>query len=243
MRNLRCHLLTLDTLECFSKKRPTCKYCLYIYIILHLLTRLVFLINISPSMSRVYPQTSSTSFYDSTSKPYSFTIWMKSLVFNTRGCTVYNSTGEIVYRVDNYDDHCCKEVCLMDIHGKVLVSLLQKKLRLFGCWDGYKWDGCSSEKQLWFRVRKHGSVRVCLCDDVARSSGSRYKIVRMDGKLGFKIVDEDQEGEVVAEIKQKQTNTGINFGNDVFTLTVQPHVDQSLIMAIVMVHGLINNQI
>ncbi|KAI7737208.1 hypothetical protein M8C21_012308 [Ambrosia artemisiifolia] len=128
---------------------------------------------------------------------------MKSLVFNTRGCT---------------------------------------KLRLFGCWDGYKWDAFSSKKQLWFRVRKHRSICVSLCDDIARSRCT-YKIVRIDDKLGFKIVDEEQDGALVAEIKRKKTTTGINFGNDVFTLTVQPHVDQSLIMAFVMVYGLIKNQI
>lgn len=86
----------------------------------------------SLSMSRVYPKTpshSSPSYI--TSKPESFTIWMKSLVFNTRGCTVYNSKGEIVYRVDNYDNKCGQEVYLMDIRGKVLFSLLQKVLYIF----------------------------------------------------------------------------------------------------------------
>ncbi|KAL8268122.1 hypothetical protein R6Q59_001920 [Mikania micrantha] len=192
-------------------------------------------------MSRVYPQTPLPSPPVLTSKHESFTIWMKSLVFNTHGCTVYNSKGEIVYRVDNYDNNHDQEVYLMDIRGKVLFSLLKKKLRLFGSWDGYKWDACSSEKQLWFHVREHRSISVSLCDHKAR--GCTYKIVRMDSKLGFNIVDEDQEDAVVAEIKQKQTTTGINFGNDVFTLTIKPHVDQSLIMAIVMVYGLINNQI
>ncbi|KAJ0805790.1 putative tubby-like protein [Helianthus annuus] len=194
----------------------------------------------SSNMSRVFPQTPCPSHPSShsVSKPESFTIWMKSLVFNTRGCTVYNSKGEIIYRVDNYDNKSGQEVYLMDIRGKVLFSLLQKKLRLFGCWDGYKWDASSSKKQLWFRVRKHRSICVSLCDDMCT-----YKIVRNDGKLGFKIVDADQEGALVAEIKQKQTTTGINFGNDVFTLTLQPHVDQSLIMAIVMAYGLITNQI
>ncbi|XP_076921419.1 protein LURP-one-related 11-like [Bidens hawaiensis] len=190
-------------------------------------------------MSRVYPKISSHSSPCSyiTLKPESFTIWMKSLVFNTRGCTVYNSKGEIIYRVDNYDNKSGEEVYLMDIRGKVLFSLLQKKFSLFGCWDGYKWDDASSEKQLWFRVRKNRSICVSLCD------GCAYHIVRMDGKFGFKIVDEDEEGALIAEIKQKQTATGINFGDDVFTLTVQPHMDHSLIMAIVMVYGLINNQI
>ncbi|GJX33816.1 LURP-one-related 11-like protein [Tanacetum coccineum] len=165
---------------------------------------------------------------------------MKSLVFNTHGCTVYNSKGEIVYRVDNYDNKCCEEVYLMDIRGKVLFSLHQKKLRLFGSWNGYKWDDCSLEKQLCFRARKHRSVCVTSYDHNERCV---YKIVKIDGKSGFKIVNEHREDEMVAEIKQKQTTTGVNLGNDVFTLTIQPHIDHSLIMAIVMVHGLINKQI
>ncbi|KAJ9555244.1 hypothetical protein OSB04_009858 [Centaurea solstitialis] len=195
-------------------------------------------------MARVFPQTSSSSSpspYISL-KPESFTIWMKSLVFNTHGCTVYNSKGDIVYRVDNYDNKCGQEVYLMDIRGKVLYSIQQKtKFRIFGCCDGYKWDDCNSEKQLCFRVRKHRSVCVNSCDHKAR--GCAYKIVKMDGKSEFKIVDEDQDGALIAEIKQKQTTTGINLGNDVFTLTVQPNIDHSLIMAIIMVYGLINNQI
>ncbi|CAH1451432.1 unnamed protein product [Lactuca virosa] len=144
-------------------------------------------------MSRVYPQRpspSSPSPYMS-SKLESFTIWMKSLVFNTHGCTVYNSKGEIIYRVDNYDNKCGQEVYLMDIRGNVLYSLRQKKLRLFGCWDGYKWDDCSSNKQLWFHATKHRSICVNSCEHKGR--GCTYKIVRMNGKLGFKIVDEDQE--------------------------------------------------
>lgn len=116
-----------------------------------------------------------------------------------------------------------------------------QKLRLFGCWDGYKWDDCSSNKQLWFHATKHRSICVNSCDHKGR--GCTYKIVRMNGKQGFKIVDEDQEGALVAELKQKQTTTGINLGDDVFTLIVQPHVDHSFIMAIVMVYGLINNHI
>ncbi|KAI3792459.1 hypothetical protein L2E82_06339 [Cichorium intybus] len=191
-------------------------------------------------MSRVYPQTlspSSPSSYTS-SELESFTIWMKSLVFNTHGCTVYSSKGEIIYRVDNYDNKCGQEVYLMDIRGKILYSVRQKKLRLYACWDGYKWDDCSSSKQLWFQT-KHRSICVNSCDQKAR--GCAYRIVRTNRKSGFKIVDEDQEGALVAEIKQKETTTGINFGEDVFTLIVQPHIDHSLIMAIVMVYGLIDS--
>ncbi|XP_062193542.1 protein LURP-one-related 4-like [Phragmites australis] len=32
-----------------------------------------------------------------------YTLWMKSLVFNGNGCTVYGADGSVAFRVDNYD--------------------------------------------------------------------------------------------------------------------------------------------
>ncbi|XP_076930686.1 protein LURP-one-related 11-like [Bidens hawaiensis] len=189
-------------------------------------------------MAKVYPQTPSSSNSSSpyvSSKQECFTIWMKSLVYNSHGCTTYNSNGEIVFRVDNYDKKCSSQVYLMDIRGNVLFRIQQKKLRIFGCWDGYKWD--FSKKQRWFRVtRKRQTIHVDL-----GFSQSGYKIV--GGKLGFKIVNLDQDGSLVAEIKRKQTASGVDLGKDVFVLTVEPNIDQSLIMAIIMVHGLIHGQL
>uniref|UniRef100_A0A0D3FIC9 Uncharacterized protein n=1 Tax=Oryza barthii TaxID=65489 RepID=A0A0D3FIC9_9ORYZ len=49
-----------------------------------------------------------------------FTIWMKSLVLNGSGCTVYDSGGRIVYRVDNYGSRRAADVCLMDLAGNVV---------------------------------------------------------------------------------------------------------------------------
>ncbi|KAL8196234.1 hypothetical protein R6Q57_025234 [Mikania cordata] len=192
-------------------------------------------------MAKVYPQTPSSS--SSSPSPYlsskqeCYTIWMKSLVYNSHGCTAYNSNGDIVYRVDNYDKKCSSKVYLMDIRGDVLFAIHRKRLRFFGCWDGYKWD--FSKKQRWFRVtKKHQTIHV----DLGFNQGD-YKIVKSDGKLGFKIVDLDQDGALVADFKRKQTASGIDLGNDVFTLTVEPNIDQSLIMAIIMVHGLIHRQL
>jgi len=52
-----------------------------------------------------------------------FTVWMKSLVLNGHGCTVYDSDGGIVYRVDNYGSaRCGGGVCLMDLHGTVVLN-------------------------------------------------------------------------------------------------------------------------
>jgi hypothetical protein len=77
------------------------------------------------SMAKVYPQVPSFSPH-MTSKRESFTVWMKSLVYQTNGCTVYNTNGDIVYRVDNYDKKGSNEVHLMDLRGKVLFTIRRK---------------------------------------------------------------------------------------------------------------------
>ena len=78
-------------------------------------------------MAKVHalPQVDSSSSYIS-SNPETFTIWMKSLVMQTNGCTVYNGNGDVVYRVDNYDKKGSNEVYLMDLRGNVLFTILTR---------------------------------------------------------------------------------------------------------------------
>lgn len=76
-------------------------------------------------MARIYPHILTGSPY-MTSKGETFTIWMKSLLYHAYGCTVFNSKGEIVYRVDNYDNKCSNEVHLMDLRGEILFTIRQK---------------------------------------------------------------------------------------------------------------------
>lgn len=51
---------------------------------------------------------------------------MKSLVLSGNGCTVYDSTGRLAYRVDNYDCKCSDEVYLMDHGGRTLCKILRR---------------------------------------------------------------------------------------------------------------------
>ncbi|XP_075079997.1 protein LURP-one-related 11-like [Nicotiana tabacum] len=103
-----------------------------------------------------------------TSTRETFTIRMKSLVFHGNGCTVFNSKGEIVFRVDNYEETNNNEVFLMDLYGQVLLSIKKEKLRLYGHWNGYS-SGGFKEKP-WFQVRRN-----CKCfsipGDVLYSAG------------------------------------------------------------------------
>lgn len=68
-------------------------------------------------MAKIFPQ-ESTSSECINSERETYTLWMKSLVLHSNGCTVYDSNGDIVYRVDNYDRKGTREVNLMDLRGK-----------------------------------------------------------------------------------------------------------------------------
>ncbi|XP_024031773.1 protein LURP-one-related 4 [Morus notabilis] len=195
-------------------------------------------------MAKVHPhQALSLSPY-LTRERETFTIWMKSLVYHTNGCTVYNSNGQIVFRVDNYEKKCSNEVHLMDLQGKVLYTIRKKKLQAFGgSWDGYKRGGSNMNKEKpWFQVKRH--CKMLIMGDMACQitvGCDKYRIVRLAGKGGFRIVN-NLDGKIIAEAKQKLSTSGVVLGDDVFSLEVEPHKDHSLIMALVMVYGLIRRK-
>ncbi|CAN6306674.1 unnamed protein product [Urochloa humidicola] len=175
-------------------------------------------------------------------QPEVFTIWMKSLVLNGSGCTVYDSGGSIVYRVDNYGARRAADVCLMDLAGNVVLQILKKKLGFGRRWEGYRWSEQEQERRRrpWFKVVRAWAWRGpsrCTCelsgDDTAAATVRRYRME--DGR----IVD-GATGLAVAEVKRKTTAAGVALGADVLTLAMEPGVDRSVIMGLVLVHGLIN---
>ncbi|KAK3227188.1 hypothetical protein Dsin_007050 [Dipteronia sinensis] len=60
-------------------------------------------------------------------------------------------------------------------------------------------------------------------------------------KTAFRIVDIN--GDAIAEVNRKHTSSGILLGEDVLSLRVEPRVDHSFIVALVIVYGLINGKI
>ncbi|XP_007040185.2 PREDICTED: protein LURP-one-related 4 [Theobroma cacao] len=195
-------------------------------------------------MAKVHPQASvSDPCSMGSAGRETFTIWMKSLVCHTNGCTVFDSEGEIVYRVENYDSKGSSEVHLMDLRGKVLFTILKKKLQLFGCWNGHRgnFTGTKKEKPC-FQVKKYWRIpRRDLAYQVTMGL-NKYWIVSLGrNKQGFKIVN--IAGDIVAEVKQKQLSSGVVLGDDVLTLEVEPYIDHSLIVALVTVYGLINRRL
>ncbi|TVU37283.1 hypothetical protein EJB05_10589 [Eragrostis curvula] len=184
-----------------------------------------------------------------------FTVWMKSLVLNGHGCAVYDSNGRLVYRVDNYGTRCSGSVCLMDVDGNIILKVLKKKLA-FGRWEGYRWRGEEQEPRPWFTVarqcspfqrrrrsRRPSSSASCECQSDDTGSVMLYTIITdecLTGKKGCRIIDE-ATGLVVAEVKRKVTANGVALGDDVLALGVEPDADESLVMGLVLVYGLMNH--
>ncbi|CDY24069.1 BnaA06g00670D [Brassica napus] len=150
-----------------------------------------------------------------TTEQESFTIWMRSL--------------------------SCGEVYLMDLYGEVLFEFQQK----FGLFKSC--EGCNSNGTR-FRLRKNFKIS-------SRGSSSSYKVVmessKDDQQSCYKILNhgsvftiEDGSGRFMAEVKKKRSNVnGLDFGEDVLTMVVEPQVDHSFIMGIVIAYGLLKSKL
>ncbi|WVZ67544.1 hypothetical protein U9M48_016602 [Paspalum notatum var. saurae] len=217
------------------------------------------------AITRIQPLSAHLSAAPTTTEPAAennekqvvYTVWMKSLVLSGHGCTIYGQDGRVAYRVDNYACSRSREVYVMDSDGKTLIKLLKKNFGVFKAWKGYSYrDGPAaaglaeqeSSQQPWFSVRKahgvlkkmeqgrgqHGSRAVAT---VCSISGKVYRIDGVARKSEYRIIGPD--GEVVAEMKRKQTESGVVLGEDVLSLTVGPAADRLLVVGLVVVCGLL----
>ncbi|KAK2439035.1 hypothetical protein QL285_023746 [Trifolium repens] len=198
-------------------------------------------------MPKIYPNQESTTSSDqclsNCNKRETYTVWMKSLVLHSNGCTVYNSNGKIVYRVDNYDRKGSREVNLMDLQGNLLCTI-KKRLLAFGCWKGHKYcrnsNSRNQDQQPWFEVKRCNKIITGKIACQIKMGSQKLCIERMSiGKsLAFRIVNK-LDGKIIAEAKQKQSSSGVVLSNDVLTLNLAAGTDHSLIMALITVYGLI----
>jgi len=172
-------------------------------------------------------------------KQAAYTVWMKSLVFNGNGCTVYGADGGVAFRVDNYGCRGGREVFFMDRAGKTLIRIQRKSFGVFRRWEACRFfddgEGFGEETRPWFSVQKAGkngaAVRIHGC-------GRTFAIDGCARKSDYKITGAD--GAVAAAIERKQTASGVVLGEDVRTLTVGSGTDHLLALGLVVIWGLMN---
>ncbi|KAF3327313.1 protein LURP-one-related 8-like protein [Carex littledalei] len=165
------------------------------------------------------------------------TVWRKSLLFNCSGFTVYDAKGNLVFRVDNYGSDCKSEVVLMDATGKPLFSIRKKRqLNL-----GYHWVIYNKEDSTnpLLSVKRHTTMRnkKSLAEVTPFAPSLSTSSFLAEGSYAQRCCTfQNNEGTQVAEIRRKEVLTssgGVNFGDDVFQLVVEPEIDTCLAMGIV----------
>jgi uncharacterized protein YxjI len=207
----------------------------------------------APSTAAAPPSSSSAD------EPWQvYTVWMKSLVFNGNGCTVYGADGGVAFRVDNYGCRGGREAFLMDRAGRTVVGIQRRSC--FGMlrrWEVCRYSdkpesGCGGGGEEtgtpWFAVRKArrgGGAAVTVHGGSGRMSSTTtttaYAIVGggCSRKPDYRILG-GADGAAVAAVARKQTPSGVVLGDDVLTLTVAPGTDHLLMLGLVVVFGLMN---
>ncbi|KAI3911503.1 hypothetical protein MKW98_010390 [Papaver atlanticum] len=192
-------------------------------------------------MPKVYPNETATEQtkspqHNSDRQVEVLTVWKKSLLFNCNGYTVFDTKGNLVFRVDNYQSGSKKEIVLMNGTGKPLITIRRKRSNFADNWMVF--DGETSVTPI-FLVKK--PVNLLASKDLAHVI-SCQSINGLNKNLMYEIIGSyaqrcvavyDNKKRLVAEIQRKEAKTGVSFGGDVFKLTVQPELDQTVAMALV----------
>jgi uncharacterized protein YxjI len=162
-------------------------------------------------------------------EPTTLTVWRKSLLFNCKGFTVFDARGDLAYRVDSYDaEPAGGEVVLMDPAGRPVFTVRRKRLSL----SGEKWlifAGEEERRPLHALKRGGGGKTMARVSPCARGGPASEAAYEVEGSYARRrCVVYDAERRAVAEVQPKEA-----VGSDVFRLVVQPGVDVSLAMALV----------
>eukprot|EP00253_Pinus_taeda_P005280 PITA_05280 len=154
------------------------------------------------------------------------TVWKKSPMFNCNGFTVFDLSGNLVFRVESYIGSIPKhQVVLMDAAGIPLLTMQRRK-------------------RPFFTMRKPVSLlpTKTLAEVCAGSPAKHRKwklqseYLHIEGcysKRSFNF--HDSSGDIIAEVKPKQVRSGVTLGGDVFSLIVHPGYDPAFFMGLIIV--------
>ncbi|KAL6619044.1 hypothetical protein ACP70R_034183 [Stipagrostis hirtigluma subsp. patula] len=181
-------------------------------------------------------------------EPVTLTVWRKSLLFNCRGFTVFDARGNLVYRVDSYASDSRAEVVLMDAAGRPVLTVRRRKLIGLGAdqWLVYAGEETRRTPPL-YAVKRAGAAAQymrgggakCMAHVAPCSGAVAGKAAAAAGGAGGYEVEGsylrrcctvyDERRRAVAEVRPKEA-----VGSDVFRLVVQPGMEVSLAMAVVL---------
>ncbi|KAJ0687167.1 putative tubby-like protein [Helianthus annuus] len=174
-------------------------------------------------MAKVYPESETTIPFVNTNNPIVLTVSKKSLIFSCDGFTVYNSNGNLAFRVDNYFVKGNREIVLMDALGCSLHTVRRK---------------CKSPISVTKHVNILNTKSLAYVSTVGSSKNrnKRNVIYEIQGSYAQKsCMVYDDKNQCVAEIRRKEAKGGVALGGDVFALVVKPSIDPAIAMVLVIV--------
>ncbi|XP_059072715.1 protein LURP-one-related 5 isoform X2 [Cryptomeria japonica] len=130
-------------------------------------------------MSQIHPELENSSVQAVVDKQFchatatTLTVWNKSLLFSGEGFTVFDSNGDLLFRVDTYA-LAKSRFTLMDAGGKPLLTLRRKLPSLHQRWEGFLGDELDGQKPL-FTVRKASILPMNECVQVFMTCGFFWK--------------------------------------------------------------------
>ncbi|RLN27581.1 protein LURP-one-related 8-like [Panicum miliaceum] len=173
-------------------------------------------------------------------EPVTLTVWRKSLLFNCRGFTVFDASGNLVYRVDSYASDSRAEVVLMDAAGRAVLTVRRRKVIGLGADQWLVHPGEETRLPPLYAVKRAAQymrgggksmAHVAPCSSGAAGGGKRagggYEVEGSYLRRCCTVYDERRRA--VAELRPKEA-----VGSDVFRLVVQPGTEVSLAMAVVL---------
>ncbi|KAK1414304.1 hypothetical protein QVD17_30048 [Tagetes erecta] len=172
------------------------------------------------------------------------TVMKTSLFFAGDGFAVYDSNGQLVFRVDSYgpDTREHGELVLMDQNGLCLLTVRRKWPSLHQRWEGFLGEGKEGEKPI-FSVKRSSMIgRSSMTVELFVDPTEEYHIEGQFGHRNCTIYDSAKETK--AEIRRKvDATTNVMLGKDVFLLTVKPGFDGAFAMGLVLVLDQINGDV
>ena len=171
-------------------------------------------------------------------EPVTLTVWRKSLLFNCRGFTVFDASGNLVYRVDSYASDSRAEVVLMDAAGRAVLTVRRRKVIGLGADQWLVYPGEETRLPPLYAVKRAAQymrgggksmAHVAPCSGAAggKRAGGGYEVEGSYLRRCCTVYDERRRA--VAEVRPKEA-----VGLDVFRLVVQPGTEVSLAMAVVL---------
>ncbi|RCV17205.1 hypothetical protein SEVIR_3G206000v4 [Setaria viridis] len=171
-------------------------------------------------------------------EPVTLTVWRKSLLFNCRGFTVFDASGNLVYRVDSYASDSRAEVVLMDAAGRALLTVRRRKVIGLGADQWLVYPGEETRLPPLYAVKRAAQymrgagksmAHVAPCSGAAggKQAGGGYEVEGSYLRRCCTVYDARRRA--VAEVRPKEA-----VGSDVFRLVVQPGTEVSLAMAVVL---------